>query len=179
MGMVVCALTVIASAVGCGGSHTVDEDAGLDGGPRGLDAGLDATTTSGPPDTGQDSPIEPPDAPPLPVSLTNEETCVYVDYGSSCRVACDLPPDVPIALGVEWTGPYCCNPWMPENRHEGFSDCRCIDGVVLCPRGISGGPLYLPSSTCEFCPGTPSGMLPGSGGHDGGPAPYDAGPSTP
>lgn len=175
MGMVVFALTMFAPAtVGCGGSHTVDEDAGVDG-------GLDAGTTPSPLDAGRDAPLEAPDAPPMPVRLTNDETCVYVDYGSTCRVACDLPPDVPIALGVEWTGPYCCNPWMPDNRHEGFSDCRCVDGVVMCPRGLAGSPLYLPSSTCEFCPGTPSGMLPGSRGHDGGPDAYayDAGPSTP
>ncbi len=130
------------------------------------DTGLGVSDTG--PDSGPDAPAVDADAPLMTVSLRNEETCEYRDYGSTCSVACDLPPDVPIALGVEWTGPYCCNFAMPDNRHEGFEDCRCIDGVVLCRWGGS-GPRGLPSSSCEFCPGTPSGSLrTDSGGPDAG-----------
>jgi hypothetical protein len=163
-GLVGIALAII----GCGGSHTLDDA----GGPEGIDAATERADTGGEPaaDAGTDA-SEANDAASdaAPVYVTNESTCVYVDYGSTCSVPCDLPPDVEIFLGVHWTGPYCCN-LDPANTNEGFWGCRCVDGVVFCPdSGASGAMFRLPFSTCEFCPGTPSGMIPGSHGHDAGP----------
>lgn len=156
-------IVALASA-GCGSTHGADDASQ----PLDLDA--------------RDAHVAPMiDTPPMTVALTNHETCVYRDYGSTCTVTCDLAPEIPIALGIDWSGPYCCN-WMPDSRREGFSDCRCIDGVVLCPANPwLGSTLSLPSSLCEFCPGTPSGMIPGARSLDAGPDAFasDAGPASP
>lgn len=93
-----------------------------------------------------------------PVYLRNEGACEYRDYGSTCDVACDVPPDVPITVTITWSGPYCCN-YPPEIAppQESFVDCRCEAGSIVCPRSVGATMRSLPASSCEFCPGTPSG----------------------
>ncbi len=81
--------------------------------------------------------------------------CAYRDYGTTCAVPCDVDPDVPVTLTVRWSDPYCCTFSGPE---QSFTDCRCENWTVVCSNGAP-GPRFLPSSTCEFCPGTPSGSI--------------------
>lgn len=133
-------LAVVLAVAGCGG-----REAEHDAGEGSADAAIDAI--------------------PMTVFVENESTCTYHDYGSRCRVACYLPPDVPIILSVAWSGPYCCNP--PYGR-ETFLNCRCIDGRVLCPRYRTESMLDVPASRCELCPGTPSGPSLDTGVGDGG-----------
>lgn len=137
------AVFVIAVAVGC------------DGGEREGDSGWDADPwdAAREPDANQD-------ARRMTVYVHSEGRCHYSDYGSPCSAACDLDPDVPIQFTVTWSGPYCCN-IAGGPPDETFLDCRCRDGFVRCPHWPYRDLYTVPTSHCEFCPGTPSGHDPG------------------
>lgn len=147
-------MAIAIAMVGCGQPHDVgDTDADVNARDAGgVDAPNDAEATVRV-DGGIDART---DARRETVYLVNESSCWYSDYGSPCRVACELDPDVPIQLTVTWSGPYCCT--LPVGSPtETFWDCRCLEGEVRCPFSVD---LYrIPTSTCEFCPGTGSGSL--------------------
>ena len=87
-------------------------------------------------------------------NITSPGICPYFDYGSTCRVPCSAPPDARFSVRVQWDSAYCCTFFGPFETFEG---CRCTDGFVECPWREAGGIWDNPRSTCEFCPGTPSG----------------------
>lgn len=86
-------------------------------------------------------------------TLTNVGVCQYVDYGSPCRVPCTAPPEARFNVTVQWDSAYCCT--FSSGPYESFTGCRCTDGFAECESYPGAGFWRIPSSTCEFCPGTP------------------------
>lgn len=157
-------MMVIALAMfGCGGSHTLDDDAGE---PEGIDAATDAhepvpDVHVDDEDAGVDAWVESLDTAADAPGVVRHVECTYF-HGAECRVECTDAPDVPIELFIEWSEPYCCEDIHFGSDDSHWSNCRCVAGLVRC-----GG--AIPQTWCDLC------GLPG-GGHGPDAYAFDAGP---